>query len=765
MAPPPRLRILSVGSNAISAFLSWRLQATTSCDVTLVWKSGFEAVAQYGVSFKSKAFGNERFKPRHVVRTPEEAASRENAYDYVILCVKALPDVYDLASVIESVVTPQHTCVLVNTTNTLGVESHLEQRFPTNVVLSLVSGVEISQIGASEFEHLNSSDIWIGSTTKQTNVPNSIQGDMAAALAMTLGSGQVNCTVSKNIRQEQFERMIGPIAFYPTSVMFDTSNHTQLLEKVGVRQLVTGVIEELIELAKANGCSFPSDFSEKTVASMTASGSPSAMYQDFQARRPMEIETYLGTTIKLATESDVRIPRLETLYAALLHINATNLSKPRESPPPMPAAAPAGAPVPPGPPPRMSSAPPPRAMMNGPMRPGPGGRTSTGMPMPGRRGPPGPPMPPMPGMMRPPSAQPQSKMPPKEASLEGLEEFSHLVVYDDGAGGEPHQNGNGFPDMPPGGPGGAPAEMALRERELALRQRELQIREQEMMSMRRGPPRRGPPPKAAFDEEDEDDYFDPMDALPVPHIDPDSVDMMSITSRKAKKAPSASQLRKNPEINTMPPPPNRPGSSFSRYFGGGRKRASDRIMQEIPGLHDSLMDNPMMAYSSNRYGAVDRNHMAAGSRANSLTASRMGDFPPHPYPQSRRNSNSPATPYGPGGPRMGRPGTAQDQHLGPPNGPPHGGHPSPPGQMRAPVPRYPPGQGNAVGPQQVEQHYGVSKPYSAKGTPKHRSLTGSASASAESGDSGASANLDSENSAHSSQTSLGAQPPAAMPVR
>lgn len=144
-----------------------------------------------------------------VVRAPEEAASRENAYDYVILCVKALPDVYDLASVIESVVTPQHTCILVNTTNTLGVESQLEQRFPTNVVLSLVSGVEISQTGASEFEHLHSSDIWVGATSKNSSIPISIQNDMAAALAMTLSSGQVNCKVSENIRQEQFERMIG----------------------------------------------------------------------------------------------------------------------------------------------------------------------------------------------------------------------------------------------------------------------------------------------------------------------------------------------------------------------------------------------------------------------------------------------------------------------------------------------------------------------------------------------------------------------------
>ena len=69
------------------------------------------------------------------------------------------------------------------------------------------------------------------------------------------------------------------------------------------------------------------------------------------------------------------------------------------------------------------------------------------------------------------------------------------------------------------------------------------------------------------------------------------------------------------------------------------------------------------------------------------------------------------------------------------------------------------GHGNAVAPQQVEQHAGVSNLYPPKIGPQVRSLTGSASASAESGDSGASAQLDSENSAHSSQSSLGPRPP------
>lgn len=46
------IRVCVVGGNAVSAFLSWRLQATNACDVTLVWKSGFDAVYQYGISFK-----------------------------------------------------------------------------------------------------------------------------------------------------------------------------------------------------------------------------------------------------------------------------------------------------------------------------------------------------------------------------------------------------------------------------------------------------------------------------------------------------------------------------------------------------------------------------------------------------------------------------------------------------------------------------------------------------------------------------------------
>ncbi|KAG5993353.1 hypothetical protein E4U52_002022 [Claviceps spartinae] len=750
MAPvQPRLRILSVGGNPVSAFLSWRLQATNACDVTLVWKSGYEHVAQYGISFKSPVFGNERFKPRHVVRNPEDAAqARDGPFDYVVLCVKALPDVYDLAAVIDSVVTPQHTCILVNTTHTLGVEAALEERFPTNVVLSLVSGAELTQLGQSEFEHKGSSEVWVGPASKNGSIPHSIQEDMAQALAMTLCTGQVECKVSPNIRQQQYERMIGPIAFHPVSVLFDTPNHAALFEKVGVKDMISEVIDEMLRLADANGCKLGPEFKQRTMDDMSKPNMPeSIMWQDYVARRPMEIETYLGSPIKLARESQVSVPRIETLYAILHNLNIVNRSRPKPGDAPPPTLMPPSSPIS-SPQPRAASQASHRPMMGGmsngngagPRQPRPRNSSNFGPPGAMRRPPPQMNGGPANGFPRPPpSMNGGSRVPSRRGSMDGndLEEFSHLVLYDDiPEGSEPSIRGE--PDV------------ALRERELQIRQREMALREQEMR-MRRGPPgpRRGPHPmrnsqQVFDDDDDDDDGFDPMTAAPTPAIDPDNFDMMSVTSRKNRKAPgpSASQFRRNPEPDG--PPPSR-GSRFRPNFG--RNRTSQ--VHHLPTMADNILDDPMLAFTSNRYGAVDRGAMGGGSRANSLTASRLDELqygaslgPPgamngaHP----RRASQSPGNPYGP---------PLRGNRPSPPNGyaPSMNGRPSPPDGVRQPVPRYPPGQGNSIAPQQVEQHVGVSALHPPK--PRNvRSLTGSASASVGSGE------IDSERSAHSSQSSI-----------
>lgn len=420
--------------------------------------------------------------------------------------------------------------------------------------------------------------------------------------------------------------------------------------------MVFGVIDELLLLAEANGCKFLPEFKQKTIDEMTDPNLPeSIMWQDFIARRPMEVETYLGSPIKLARESQIAIPRIETLYAILHNVNVVNRNRPKpgEGPPVFPPGSPTTAsPIPP----RMPSQNGHRPMMNGIPPGGPGmpprgprPRNSSNFSQPGgmRRGPPpsmngGPPN----GYGRgpPPHMNGGSRAPSRRGSMEGndLEEFSHLVLYDNiPEGQEPSARGD-------------PSDMGLRERELQLRQREMALREQEMRS-RRGPPpgpgRRGPHPmrhsqqQVFDDDDDDDDYVDPMMMNTGPAIDPDNFDMMSVTSRKNRKAtgPSAGQFRQNPEIGG--PPPTR-GGRFRPSFGG-RHRSSQ--IQAPSAMTDNILDDPLMSCSSNRYGTVDRGTMGASSRANSLTASRLdelqygagpnGGVPPGPPGPPSMNGN------------------------------------------------------------------------------------------------------------------------------
>lgn len=555
-----------------------------------------------------------------------------------------------------------------------------------------------------------------------------------------------------------------PIALHPASVLFETPDLAELLKKPGVREMAMDVIEELMLLAKSNNCVFPADFKQRTIDAMSQqSQEQSTMYQDFAARRPMEIETYLGAPCELAQQAGIAVPRLQTLYTILRHINVVNKDRPvqssqsssNESQTPVPQTArmaPNGVPPRPMNGPQMNGVPMHGGPMNGapqqgPMRPPPNGMRMG--PPPVRRGPP-----PVNGYR----GMPPNGYPPRGPSQLGrkssfdennMDEFQHVVLYD---------------EVPDGDAAAAYGEagnpMAIREREIMLREKELRLREQEIAMRGRGAPRRVSHKghQAYIDDDDEDDdYFDPMDprAAHAPPIDADNFDMMSVTSRRTKRTPSQGQLRRG-MYEGGPPMRGGPGKTAM-----GRHRTSAQLMSDMPVLGSNIMDNPMMGFSTSRYGTVDRKEMGEESRANSLTASRLQEMggPGGPYPApSRRTSRSPGNPLSPMGPGPmgpvgpmgrpnGRPSPPHDPYM---QGPPRNGRPSPPRGVQAPVPRYPPGQGNMMPPRPVEQPVGVSKPYPPKAT---KSLTGSASASAGSGDSG-SANTESDPSAHSSTSSF-----------
>lgn len=98
--------------------------------------------------------------PLHlVVRTVSEGVTSE-PFDYILVTLKALPDVYDVAEIIAPAVTENTTIVLIQ--NGLGVEEPITNRFPNNPIVSIVAYIGTSQNDPGKITMVGRESLLIG---------------------------------------------------------------------------------------------------------------------------------------------------------------------------------------------------------------------------------------------------------------------------------------------------------------------------------------------------------------------------------------------------------------------------------------------------------------------------------------------------------------------------------------------------------------------------------------------------------------------------
>lgn len=676
-----------------------------------------------------------------MVQQVEDAVEPGRPYDYVLVCVKVIPELYELADVIADVVTPSHTCILLNTTTTIGVEKSLGRRFPKNLIVSLVNYADLNQTAAFEFEHLGqSARVWIGTAIRNEHIPEETQQDMVESLALTLEAGSVDCQISHNIIQQQWEKMMGyipsptltdsrPIAFHTLSVISQEPNFKALEQDPYSSRILRSLLAECIQVATRQHCEFSKSHVLDVIAQMIApfpipnDNEPldtnllTTMYQDLLANRPLEFEVYLGNPVRMAEDEGIAVPNLRMLYAIARHVNKARTKADGARSPHIPQ-------------PRQLNVPPPprQSMVNGRGR-GLAPRSFSD----------GPPTQPN-GRGRPiVNGHPPTRL-PRRGSFEGdLDQFRDIAMYADNIASneniDPKSTTNGDMDFGPRGrpqvPSSRHSELDIRSRELQIRERELQLREREIEMQRRGRLRHNNVPSTIVDDEDEDDGPVQGPGSQRQVMVNETFDMMSVTGRKArnKSLPSNTQIRKTPFMGGDPNPSG--GGRLMSLTGGRSKSRAGSSLGVSHATFDPLNENPLMGFTSNRYPGVDTRSIVASSRANSLTSQRMDELGMGP--------GRTASMMGPGGayPSISR-------------GPPPRGSSIPQQYGRGRPP--PPPQEYA--PQGMSRGYQDPASLSAPGIPpkdpsKVRSTTGSASAS--------SASLGGTGESHSSSSSL--EPP------
>ncbi len=103
----------------------------------------------------------------------------------------------------------------------------------------------------------------------------------------------------------------------------------QIIKHKATKQVYVRALQEMSNLAKANGVSLPDNFVQQNLAGVESysSGSTSSMHQDFRKGLPLEVESLQGAAVRLGDKFKIEVPTVRTLYGLIKpYENGTSLN-------------------------------------------------------------------------------------------------------------------------------------------------------------------------------------------------------------------------------------------------------------------------------------------------------------------------------------------------------------------------------------------------------------------------------------------------------
>ena len=312
------MKFVIAGAGAIGAYLGARM-ALAGLDVTLFARGPhLRAMQENGVLVES-AEGNFQARPR-VVASLEEAG----VADVVVLAVKAqgLPA---LAPQLAPVLGPE--TAVVSTQNGVpwwffqssggpldGIR--LERVDPGGVIAAAIEPRRV--IGsivyfASEIIrpgvvlHTEGDRISLGE-------PDGTRSDRCRQIAKAFIAAGLRCPVTARIRHEIWVKILGNVAFNPTSVL-TRATLAQMTGDVEVSALARNIMKETESVARALGFELPISIEQRMAGAAAVGEHKTSMLQDLEAGRPLELEAIVGAVVELGERLKLPLPHTRTVYA------------------------------------------------------------------------------------------------------------------------------------------------------------------------------------------------------------------------------------------------------------------------------------------------------------------------------------------------------------------------------------------------------------------------------------------------------------------
>ena len=152
------------------------------------------------------------------------------------------------------------------------------------------------------------------------------RSDRCRSLAAVFNEVGLKCRVTTRIRHEIWVKLLGNVAFNPTSAL-TRATIGQMLADSGSRNLVEGIMLEVESVASRLGLELPVSVEQRMAGAEKVGEHKTSMLQDLEMGRPLEIEAVVGAVVELGERLDVPMPATRTVYACAQLLAAHGVAK------------------------------------------------------------------------------------------------------------------------------------------------------------------------------------------------------------------------------------------------------------------------------------------------------------------------------------------------------------------------------------------------------------------------------------------------------
>lgn len=227
--------------------------------------------------------------------------------DVVLVCLKTIQN-HILSSILKPLLHEKTVVVLVQ--NGMGMEQELSEQLPSTSIVGATAFICTTKVGPGHIHHAEYGALTLAKHCGDCD-------EIIRQIASDFENASVNVSVFDDLNSVRWKKLVWNIPYNGLTVVLNAATDT-LTNNPDSRNLVIDLMNEVVSAGRTCGAKISDSFIDKMIA-MTEKMTPysPSMKLDYDARRPMEIQTMFTNPIAIAKAQGFEMRKTEMLEQQL----------------------------------------------------------------------------------------------------------------------------------------------------------------------------------------------------------------------------------------------------------------------------------------------------------------------------------------------------------------------------------------------------------------------------------------------------------------